>query len=221
MKNKNNIKTGVYFYGDESCNFEFATALSMSEKIAFINSIVDTVVDSNYNSILRDTMFDFMIVKMFTEIDTSFLKVEDGYGNVITDIDLLEKFLEETNIVDIVKANMEIGLLESLNKAVDKAIEYRTGIHPSPLNDALASLLSTLEKKVNEFDMGSMMGMAQKFMGMTEDLTPESLINAYINSDTHQKNLEEIAESKKMKSDFAGDMDKAIKAVKKETKKKK
>lgn len=198
MKNTN-TKTGTYFYNDESYNFNFFTSLSIKEKITFVNTVVNTVVDDNYNSLLRSIMFDFMIVKTFTDIDTSFLKVEDEYGNIITDIDLLEKFLDETNIVEIVKANMEFGLFDSLNEAVDKAIEFRTGIHPSPLNDALASLLSTLEKKVEEIDLGSAMSMARKFAGMTGDLTPESLINAYMGSDTHKNNLVEIEKAKKNK----------------------
>lgn len=187
----NNTKTGTYFYNDESHNFEFDTTLSASEKISFINSIVDTVVSNNYYTVIRDMLFDFAIIRTFTYIDTTFVKNSDSM------IDTIEKFLNETNIVDIVKANMEIGLLDSLNEAVDKAIEYRTGIHPSPIADALSSLLSTLEKKVNEFDMGSMMGMAQKFASMTGELTPESLINAYMNSETHQNNVVEIEEAKK------------------------
>lgn len=195
--NTNKTKTGTYFYNDESHNFEFTTTLSIKEKITFVNTVVNTVVDDNYNSLLRSIMFDFMIVKTFTDIDTSFLKVEDEYGNIITDIDLLEKFLDETNIVEIVKANMEFGLLEELNNAVDKAIEYRTGIHPSPLNDALASLLSTLERKVEEIDLGSAMSMARKFASMTEELNMDNVVAAYMDSDTHKNNLVEIEQAKK------------------------
>lgn len=197
MNMNTNTKTGTYFYNDESYNFEFVTSLSIKEKITFVNTVANTVVDDNYNSLLRSIMFDFMIVRTFTDIETSFLKVEDEYGNIITDIDLLERFLDETNIVEIVKANMEFGLFGSLNEAVDKAIEYRTGIHPSPLNDALASLLSTLEKKVNEIDLGSAMSMAQKFASMTEELNMDNVVAAYMDSDTHKNNLVEIEEAKK------------------------
>ena len=191
MNMNTNTKIGAYFYNDESYNFEFATSLSASEKISFINSIVDTVVSNNYYTVIRDMLFDFAIIRTFTDIDTTFVKNSDSM------IDTIEEFLNETNIVDIVKANIEIGLLDSLNEAVDKAIEYRTGIHPSPIADALSSLLSTLERKVNEIDLGSAMSMAQKFAGMTGELTPESLINAYMNSETHQNNVVEIEESKK------------------------
>lgn len=201
---------GVYAKGEESFNFNFYTTLSMSEKATFINSVVNTVVGDDYNFIVRPMIFDFMIVKMMTDVDTSFA------NNSNDTIDAIEQFLTETNIVDIVKANMEDSLIDNLNVAVDKAIEYRTGIHPSPIADALASLLSTLEKKVNELDLDDMMNMAQKFAGMTGELTPESIVNAYINSDIHKKNEIEIEEAKRQRAEFAEDMDKAIKLVKEE-----
>lgn len=201
---------GVYAKGEESFNFNFYTTLSMSEKATFINSVVNTVVGDDYNFIVRPMIFDFMIVKMMTDVDTSFA------NNSNDTIDAIEQFLTETNIVDIVKANMEDSLIDNLNVAVDKAIEYRTGIHPSPIADALASLLSTLEKKVNELDLDDMMNMAQKFAGMTGELTPESIVNAYINSDIHKKNEIEIEEAKRQRAEFTEDMDKAIKLVKEE-----
>ena len=192
-----NVMMGTYIRGDELIDFNFGTDLSAYDKVAFVRTVVDTLVnDAAYDSIIRDMIFDFVIVKFFTDIDTAFTKKMDDDGNSISPIILIEQFLEETNVVDIVKANMEVGLLDELNRSVDRSIEYRTGIHPSPLNEALASLVNTLEKKMNGFDMNSMMGMAQKFVGMTDKLTPDSVVNAYINSDIHKKNLEEIAESK-------------------------
>lgn len=195
-----NIKMGTYIKGDEIYNFNFATDLSAYRKMMFTNYVVNSIVDDNrYNSIVKDLIFDFGLVYLMTDIDTSFINQTDGNGNAINPIIFIEQFLEETNVVDIVKANMEVGLLEELNKAVDKSIEYRTGIHPSPISDALASLFSTLEKKINEFDMGSMMSMAQKFAGMTGELNVDNIVNAYMNSDMHKKNVEEIAESKSKK----------------------
>ena len=193
MENANITGTnmGTYFYNDEAFNFEFITSLSASKKISFVNSVVDTIVGDNYNSIIKDMIFDYTLIQMFTNVDTTFI------NNSKDIIDSIEQFLNGTNIVDIVKANMEIGLLEELNKSVDKAIEYRTGIHPTPLNDALASLLSSLEKKINEFDMSDMMGMAQKFVGMTDEFNLDNLVKAYMDSDTHKNNLVEIEKAKK------------------------
>lgn len=196
---------GTYFYNDEVYNFNFATDLSAYRKMMFVNYVVDSLIDEDrYDSIVRDLIFDFGLVSIFTEIDTSFINQKDDDGNIINPIIFIEQFLEETNVVDIVKANMEVGLLDELNKAVDKSIEYKTGIHLSPLNNAFASLVSTLEKKVNEFDMGSMMDMAQKFVGMTDELNLDNLVKAYMDSDMHKANLEEIAESK-TKNDEIGE----------------
>lgn len=205
--------TGAYTYNDESLNFNFGTDLLISEKAGFVNSVVDlVVVDEDYNSVIKDLVFDFYVIDYFTDVDVKELKKSLQFLNDV------EEFLEETNIVDIVKANMEIGLLEELENAVNKSIEYRTGIHPSPIADSLASLINTLEKKVNEFDMGDMMGMAQKFASMTGKLTPESVVNAYINSDMHQKNLDEIAESKKNEIEIDENLGEAVRTVVKESK---
>ena len=187
-------KQGTYIYGEENYTFKFTTNLSMFDKLQFVNSVVNTVIsDENYNLIIRDLVFDYMLVKYFTDVNTEEIQ------NSVNKIDAIEQFLEETNVVDIVKANMEIGLFDELNKAVDKSIEYKTGIHPSPLNEALANLVNTLEKKVNEFDMSGAMEMVQKFAGITGELTPENVVKAYVDSDIHKKNLEEITKSKKGK----------------------
>ena len=192
------MKNAIYTYNDESYSFSFVTDLLASDKTVFVRKVVDTIVsDTNYDSVLKDIIFDFTVITTMTNIDTSFLKVVDEKGNVVTDIDMLEDFLLSTNIVEIIKANAFPTLFDELNDAVNKSIQYRTGIHPSPLSDSLSSLLSTLEKKINEVDLDSMMGMAQKFAGMGEDFTMDNLVKAYMNSDIHKKNLEEIVEVKK------------------------
>ncbi len=207
-ENMKNVMMGTYIKGEEYIDFNFGTDLSIAEKYKFVNAVVGLVVEEKkYNSVLRDLIFDFYVVDMLTDIDTTELKESSFFVNDV------EKFLEETNIVDIVKANATPTLFDELNKAVDKSIEYITGIHFNPLNEALTSLVNTLEKKMKEFDMGAMMGMAQKLVSMTEKLTPESVVGAYINSDVHKKNLNEIEESKQRRAEFADDMDKAIKAV--------
>ena len=195
-----NTKLGVYTHNDETYNFNFATNLSASEKRVFVRTVVGALVDDiNYDSVLRDIIFDYTTILMFTDVDMSFLRTVDEDDELVTNMELLEDFLLETNIIEIVRANAFPTLFDQLEDAVDKSIEYRTGIHPSPLNDALASLLSTLEKKVNEIDLGSAMSMAQKFANMTDELTPESLVNAYMDGDTHKKNVVEIEEAKKNK----------------------
>lgn len=216
-KMMNEMKMGVYTYmtdnGDETHNFNFRIDLSVAEKLRFVNSVVDLVVDeTRYNSVIRDLIFDFYIVDIMTDVDTKELKDSLAFLNDVED------FLLSTNIVEIVKANAFPTLFDELNTAVDKSIAYLTGIHPSPLSDALSSLLSTLEKKINEVDLDSMMGMAQKLASMTGEFTPDSIVNAYMNSDMHKKNLDEIAEAKKNKAEIAKNLDKVIKEVNAEAK---
>lgn len=202
------VKTGTYFKGKKSFNFDFYTNLSTAKKVKFVNSVTSLVVDgNNYNSVIRDLVFDFYIVDIFTTVNTVDLKTSDFF------LDDVEKFLEETNIIDIVKANVEVGLIEELNKSVDLNIEYLTGIHPSPINDALASLMNTLERKIDEIDLSSAIEIASKFSGMTEDFTPENIVNAYLKSDMHKENVIEIAEAKKNKDAITKKLDKAVKTV--------
>lgn len=193
----NEMKVGTFTYGDESYNFNFKTSLSAYDKFVFVKTVTNNIVDDDgYDYVLKDLIFDFVIIELFTNIDTSFINMKDDNGNVVNPIAIVEHFLNETNVVDIVKSNMEEGLLNELSHAVDLNIQYLTGINPNPLNESIANLVSTIEKKVNEVDLDSMMDMAQKFVSMTDELTPESIVNAYINSDAHKNNLLEIAEAK-------------------------
>lgn len=192
------VKIGTYIRmnenGDETNNFNFYTDLSAANKLNFVNSVVGVLVDENhYNSVIRDLIFDFYVIDIMTDIDTTKLATSDTFLNDV------EKFLEETNIVEIVKANANPVLFDELNNAVDKSIQYLTGIYINPISDAVANLLSTLNKKINEVDLDSLTGMVQKFANMTEDFTLENAMNFYMNSDVHQKNLAEIIEYKNTK----------------------
>lgn len=212
MNDMKNIMNGAYVRNDELVDFNFATDLSAYKKMLFVNYVVNSIVDEDrYDFIIKDLVFDFGLIEIMTDVDTSFINVEDEDGNAVNPIIFIEQFLEETNIVDIVKANMEIGLLDELNNAVDKSIEYHTGIHPNVISDALSNLIKTIDNKVKEFDLDGMMDMAKLFTGMTEDFTTENIVNAYMESDIHKNNVIEIEESKKQRVEFAEDMDNAIK----------
>lgn len=191
------MKAGVFTYNNESYNFNFKTSLSTYEKMIFVKTVVSNLVDdSGYDFVIKDLIFDFVIIQMFTNIDTSFINAKDDDGDDINQIIIVEHFLKESNVVDVVKANMDAGLLEELNRAVDLDVQYLTSISLNPINDALASLIRTLDNKTNEIDLDSMVNMAKKFASMTEDFTVENAVNAYINSDIHKKNIEDIAEAK-------------------------
>ena len=108
-----NVRTGVYTYNGEEVSFNFYTSISAYDEVRFVNTVTNTLVDDSYISVIRNLIFDFEIIDIFTDIDISNIK----------DINAIEQFLEETNIVEIVKANVDSDVVEELNRAVDENIE--------------------------------------------------------------------------------------------------
>ena len=159
------VKYGVYTYNGEEKHFSFYTSLRTIEKLNFVNSATNVIVGENYYSILRDMIFDFNLIDVMTDIDVSDIKnAEDA-------VSAIEDFLQETNIVDIIKANAEYGVIEELNKAIDDNIEYRTGIHKNSVADSFNSLLNTLEKKISDIDTDNLMNIAKSLSGISGELT--------------------------------------------------
>jgi len=168
------VMTGSYIRNGEVINFNFYTDLKVKEKINFVNDITDTLIGENYNSVLRDMLFDYKIISMFTDVDLS------DMNEVKDSISYIEDFLDETDVVDIVKANVNDGLIDELNKALDDNIEYRTGIRKTNLNDALTQLVNTIEKKISSIDTEEMMEVAAKFNNIIGQIDTKELIDAYM-----------------------------------------
>lgn len=202
------IKAGVYIdVNGDSVPFMFNSSPSMYDKINFVSMVTDVVVGDTYASIARDMFFDFYLVAMFTDIDISYfydeettLKKEDE----ITSRDLViaaEKMVNETNIVDIVTMNMGYELVEELSNAVDADIEYRTGIHKDSIEQSLTKLIDTLERKVSNIDFDNVMDVGTKLAGISGELTPERILEAYANTDIYKKKLVEKEEAKEEKQE--------------------
>lgn len=180
-----NVKTGAYTYKNESIPFNFYTELRAVDKIKFINAVCDTLIDTNYYSVIRDLVFDFQIVNVFTDV------VVPELQDSPSPISIIEEFLDDTNIVEIVKANVDKKLIAELEKAVDENIEYHTGIHKNTLEDALTSLLHTVEQKINDVDTEGMMEMAMKLNSISDELTPERILQAYSETDMFKNRIYE------------------------------
>lgn len=181
-----NIKMGVYTRNGEEVTFNFYTSLRAVDKIKFVDFVTSYVVGNNYNSVIRDMMFDFTIIDVFTDVDITEINNSDDAINMIEDL------LDETNIVDIVKANVEYGVIAELEKAVDDNIEYRTGIHKNPLTESLSSLVNTIERKLDGIDTDAMMQMAQVISGMSGEMTPERMLEAYSQSDMFKERYAQL-----------------------------
>ena len=189
------VKTGVYTRNDKENKFTFYTYLRSVDKIKFINFVTGILIGDNYYSLIRNIVFDIAIVHIFTDVDVSdILSSNDAISKI-------EDFLVETNIVEIVKANVDSSVIEELSKAIDDNIEYRTGIHKNPITESLSHLLDTIEKKVSSIDIEKMMEMAQVISGMSDELTADKMLEAYSNSDLFKKNYEQIIADRKKHDD--------------------
>lgn len=203
------VMTGSYVdYANDKklVGFNFYTNLRKTEKASFVNTVTDTLIGLNYSHILRDMIFDFQIICMFTDVDVT--EIVEAPNSLIR----IEDLLEDTNIVDIVKANAEEGLIDELNKAVDLNIEYRTGIHRNGFEEALTKLINTIEKKINDVDTSSMMELAEKLSVVSGDITPERIVEAYSKTDAFKNNMDEVEKAKKVRTQIIESaMDKVVK----------
>ena len=179
-------ETAMYVDNGNAVEFNYYLDIPMSRKLAFVDSVVDPVVgDDYYYPMLKDVMFDFRMVQFFTDIDAGVVDSDDA-------IDQIVDFLERTNAADIVKVGVNFDVVQELYDSVDKAIEYKTGIHPSPIADGIASLLDTIEQKFAGIDMDAMTGMAKVFGNMQGNITPDKMLEAYANSDVFKKMHEDV-----------------------------
>lgn len=179
----NEIKTGVYTINDNDTPFAFYTSLNAYRKSQFVVSVSNILVGDNYNYVIRDLAFDFCIVAIFTDIDTT--DVQDADDGITAMEEFVDKFKP---VIDIVKANVEDGVFDELNTAIDLNIEYRTGIHVNPISHSLASLLDTIERKVYGIDLNSMMYLAQSMAGISDELTADKLLDAYAKTNIFKDN---------------------------------
>lgn len=199
-----NVKMGVYIQkttdGENNVSFNFFTNLSAVDKMKFVNEVTNLVLTDNYYMVIKDMIFDFVIINIFTDIDIS--EISEAPNS----ISRIEELLETTNIVEIVKANMEEGLLFELKDAVDKNIEYRTGIHTSHISDSISKLLNTIESKISGIDTQMIAELAEKLIGISGDLTVEKLAEAYSNTDSAKKFQTELTERKEKQAQIINDM---------------
>ena len=180
------VKMGIYTHNGEEVNFNFYTSLRAYDKMRFVQNVTNLVVGDNYNSVIKDMMFDFMIIDIFTDVDITEI------NNSNDAINMIEQLLDETNIVAIVKANVEDGVIDELEKAVDDNIEYRTGVRRNPIADGISSLLKTIENKLADIDVDGMMEMAQTISGMAGEMTPERMLEAYSHSDMFKERYAQL-----------------------------
>lgn len=190
----NNMMTDVCSINGENVSINFYTSLDAYRKAQFVASVSDMLVGDNYNYVIKDLAFDFCIIAVFTDINTSDVQNAD---NGIT---AMEEFVDMYSpVVDIVVENAEDGLIDELLRAIDLNIEYRTGIHIDPISSSLANLIDNLDRKFSEFDLNSMIDIAKSMSDISGEFTAEKMLDAYAKTDIFKKNWETAATDKTKK----------------------
>lgn len=192
----NGIMTGAYT--DTKTNketlFTFKTNISVKEKIQFVSDVTALIIGENYFSFLKDLIFDFEIINVFTNIDVSeILNASDA-------IDEIENIVTNTKIVEIVKNNVDNTILDELKIAVNSNIEYKTGVHNNIIEDIIVQLLSSVKSKIDGIDTETVLQMAETLSTLSNNVTSEGIVNAYANSPAF---LESLKDREKRFNDIA------------------
>ena len=184
------IINDIYINNGEEIEFSYYANPSMSKKFSFVRSVVDVVCgDDYYFPMIRNMIFDFYLIKFFSDIVV--------YSEDKDSIDYVEEFLSNNNAATIIKLGMDSDVLQELYENVDKMIEYKTGIHPSPIENVISKILDTLEQKFASIDVDAMTGMANVFNKLQGDITPEKMLEAYAKSDVFKKQAKEVIANQK------------------------
>lgn len=188
------IISDTYINNGEEIEFSYYANPSMSKKFSFVRSVVDVVCgDDYYFPMIRNMIFDFYLIKFFSDIVV--------YSEDKDSIDYVEEFLANNNAATIIKLGMDSDVLQELYENVDKMIEYKTGIHPSPIENVISKILDTLEQKFANIDVDAMTGMANVFGKLQGDITPEKMLEAYAKSDVFKKQAKEVIANQKKREE--------------------
>ncbi len=155
--------------------------------MSFVNGVTNTIVtEKHYQPLLRGLIFGFQLIDIFSDALSNF-KDESGDEKKFSFVEI-EDIITNTEIVDIILSNAKEGLIDELNEAIDKDIEYKTGIHINPFGEAVAKLLGTLEQRIKDVDLKALMGFAEIFKNIpAEEVTYEKMFDAYAKSEAFKK----------------------------------
>lgn len=184
--------SGIYMYKENELSFNFNTSLSAEQKIQFVNIVANIVAGENYYDFLTDIVFDFALVTNLTDIDLS----------EVDDLNSIEDFLNDTNIVDVIRENVDYEFINSLRYSVDRCIEYKTGIHRNIVEEYFGSLIKTFENMISNVDMNEIVNVGKMLSGASNELTADKILEAYRKSDMYKESWKQAFADKDASSTF-------------------
>lgn len=186
--------TGTYEANGEVKQFNYRTSLTVVEKMKFVEEAVKLVITDTYEYVIRDLMFDYLVIRAFTDVNCSDI---DECDNSRLVMEMVEDLVCNTSVVDTVKAHAGDAIFTQLNRAIDYDIQCKTGLQINPVQEALAGILRTIDSKLASYDTESMSNVMRMLNGINaNDFNVDALLNAYANSDVfkiQQQNLLDAA----------------------------
>ena len=167
---------------EKEIDFKYRTELTLQQKVSFVNFVLGVIFDDDYCfSIIKNEVFDIALIYMFTDV----LQYEEDFTFSLNNI---EEMLNTTNVIEILKKEIDNDLIKDLNEVIDINIAYKTGINVNSISTSFSSLLKTIENKVSDFDVDEFSNTLKKFGDITNGMSPDKIMELYTKTDAYKKN---------------------------------
>ena len=167
---------------EKEIDFKYRTELTLQQKVSFVNFVLGVIFDDDYCfSIIKNEVFDIALIYMFSDV----LKYEEDFTFSLNNI---EEMLNTTNVIEILKKEIDNDLIKDLNEVIDINIAYKTGVNVNSISTSFSSLLKTIENKVSDFDVDEFSNTLKKFGDITNGMSPDKIIELYTKTDAYKKN---------------------------------
>ena len=167
---------------EKEIDFKYRTELTLQQKVSFANFVLGVIFDDDYCfSIIKNEVFDIALIYMFTDV----LQYDEDFTFSLNNID---EMLNTTNVIDILKKEIDNDLIKDLNEVIDINIAYKTGVNVNSISTSFSSLLKTIENKVSDFDVDEFSNTLKKFGDITNGISPDKIMELYTKTDAYKKN---------------------------------
>ena len=167
---------------EKEIDFKYRTELTLQQKVSFANFVLGVIFDDDYCfSIIKNEVFDIALIYMFTDV----LKYDEDFTFSLNNI---EEMLNTTNVIEILKKEIDNDLIKDLNEVIDINIAYKTGVNVNSISTSFSSLLKTIENKVSDFDVDEFSNTLKKFGDITNGMSPDKIMELYTKTDAYKKN---------------------------------
>lgn len=181
----------------EKLNFKITKRkLTFHEALSFIDDIIDAHfdIDEEGNEIYTPYIGKLGTITAFLKHYTDYEFADDNIEKDYSTIGFLK--LED------VRGLVDMFQLDSLIESAKLEVEHRKTLIENRKNDELSNLFRVLSDKINSFSLPNIdEERLDKFLKSIEngEFNVDSIVNAYIKSDFHDKKTQELLDEKNEK----------------------